>query len=103
MQEWEKRYRVQLYAVVRVPIEVVATDQTDALRVAEEAFEKDVANFLYRGEFADELTSALVDEDGDVEYGRSQLYVPARGGWKQPSDLAQNECRGCGHRLEGEG
>lgn len=101
MQEWEKRYRVHLYAVVRVPIEVVATSQTDAIVAAEEAFEKDTDNFLYRGEFADDITSALVDEVGDDQYELTQLYVPARARWMLPADLAQNECRGCGRRLEG--
>lgn len=77
----KQKYRVHLYTSVRVPYVVEATSQLQAIEKAEESadLEKDFVN----GEFADEVTSVLVDEANDTDYSKSCSYVidKATGQW----------------------
>lgn len=72
----DKAYRVHLYAVVRVPVEVPsASSQLNAIEKAEASV--DLCREFTRGEYADEVVGALVDEVGDSdEYLNSRNYVP---------------------------
>lgn len=75
LQEFEgqKGYRVHLYAVVRVAVDVTdATSQLDAIARAEQTV--DLASEFRRGEFADEVIGILVDEVGDSDHTKSQAY-----------------------------
>jgi hypothetical protein len=68
------KYRVHLYAEVRVPLEVEAESQEEA--IGKVMYENDLYPLLKHGdvEFADEVHGALVDEDGDEEYECSQFW-----------------------------
>ncbi len=59
------KYRVHVYAIVRVPFEIEADSELEALKKADEV---DLAEELakgWRGEFADDIDGYLVDELGD--------------------------------------
>lgn len=66
-----QKYRVHVMAVIRVPFEVEAKGQVEA---AEKAADMTWGSGNLTGEFADEITSFLVDEVGDEEYDRSRWY-----------------------------
>lgn len=69
-----RAYRVHLYAVIRVPVNVPdALSQLDAIEKAEESvnLERDWKD----GEYADEVVGVLVDEVGDGEYMNTRNYV----------------------------
>jgi hypothetical protein len=68
------KYRVHVYAVVRVPVEVDAESQLDAIKLAENARDWDQELNAGDHEFADEIVGFLVDEDGDPEYLNSKMY-----------------------------
>jgi hypothetical protein len=70
-------YTVNLYVVARISIDVEADNQTDAIAVATE----NSAPQKYPLEYADEILSATVDEEGDHEYKNSKHYVATPGGW----------------------
>lgn len=76
-------YRVTLYAVVRVTVDVAtASSQLDAIAKAESA--TDLHEAFRGGEYAEEIVGVLVDEDGDSEYLKSTSYLPsqeAETGW----------------------
>lgn len=78
-----KAYRVHLYAVVRVPVEISeASSQLEAIQKAES--QTNLQTAFLSGEFADDVVSVLVDEVGDEEYLKSTTYLPdgKTGGWK---------------------
>ena len=80
-----KKYRVHIFAVVRIPVEVEAESQIEAIEKAED--DTDLNSLLNRGdvEYADEITEYLVDEVEDKEYLRSTWYKDsAEGIKKQP-------------------
>ena len=66
-------YTVHVYPVVRVPVEVEADSQLEAIKQAREMD-------WYRGvhgpgmEYADQIDSFLVDEEGDEEHMQSRHY-----------------------------
>ncbi len=72
-----KKYKVHLFAVVRVPVKVEAESQTQAIEKAEK--ETDL-EFLFKGcmgaptEYADEVAYYLVDAQEDEEHQESQWY-----------------------------
>jgi hypothetical protein len=71
------KYRVHVYAIVRIPFEIEAESQLEAL---EKADEFDLAEELakgFRGEYADDIEGYMVDEldvDGDFLIGNSRSY-----------------------------
>lgn len=70
------KHDVHLYVTVRVKMEdIEAPNQQEAIKLAEAAFYKDCYRLTPLGEYADEVTSALVDEHGDEDYENSRLYV----------------------------
>lgn len=79
-------YRVHLYSVVRVPVDVPsATSQLDAITKAEALV--DLNRDFIRGDFADEVVGVLVDEVGDEEYVNTRNYLPAQTGWKEEKEV----------------
>lgn len=70
-------YRVHLNAVVRVPVVVhAAASQLDAI---EKALTETNLHQMFRShacEYADEIISVLVDEEGDEDYRNSRIYDP---------------------------
>jgi hypothetical protein len=71
------KYRVHVYATYRLPVEVEAESQAEAMTKAQESFD---GNKFNRGdifEYADEITAFLVDEKGDEEYANSRAYDAA--------------------------
>ncbi len=68
------KYRVHIYTVVRVPVDVEAESQKAAMEKAtEETQFNDVLD--HEGvEFADEIVGYMVDEEGDEEYQRTTTY-----------------------------
>jgi len=78
------RYDVHLYVTVRVKMQdVEAPSQLEAIKVAESQFFEDCDQLVRQGEYADEITAALVDEHGDKEYENSRLHLPDPiVGWK---------------------
>jgi hypothetical protein len=74
------KYRVHAFMVVRVPVEVEAESQLDAIQAAEEKVGgisyQEMAD--YEAEAADEIVGWLVDEDGDEEHDRSEIYTWSR-------------------------
>ena len=57
----QKKYRVLIYATVKVPIEVEATSQLEAIKLAEEAFE-----------LASKVREAVREALGDFVGGKSE-------------------------------
>jgi hypothetical protein len=76
-------YRVTLYAVVRVAVDVPsASSQLDAIAIAQSS--TNLHDEFRGGEYAEEVVGVLVDEAGDHEYLRSTTYSPstdAESGW----------------------
>ena len=70
------KYRVHLYCVVRVPMDVEADGQIAAIQKAEELFHRDANHNIHAhdAEYAEEINTALVDEVGDAEFERSRTY-----------------------------
>jgi hypothetical protein len=70
-------YRVHLYAVVRVPVEVAcAISHVDAIAQAEQKVNLHSDFRQHNAEYAEEIVSALVDEADDSEHLKSSLYDP---------------------------
>jgi hypothetical protein len=78
------RYDVHLYVTVRVKVpDIEAANQLEAIEVAESRFFEDCNQLARQGEYADEITAALVDEQGDRDYENSRLHLPDPDvGWK---------------------
>lgn len=99
----DKAYRVHLYGVVRVPYEVAAASEADAIARAEAS--ADMYQDIRNGEYAEELTGALVDElsaDGDVlQYN---VYDIKNGDWtlagSKVTELKQVEAVNATHELD---
>ena len=68
------KYRVHVYAVVRVPVEVEAESQLDAIHLAQNSRNWNQELDAGDHEYADEIVGYLVDEDGDPEYLNSKTY-----------------------------
>jgi hypothetical protein len=66
-------YKVHVYAVVRVPVEVEAETQADAISKAVDSVDWD-AEFRGNQEWAEAMAYFLVDEVGDTYYERSQWH-----------------------------
>jgi len=69
------KYRVHIYAVVRVPVEVEAESQQEAIKMAEESV--DFHSLLSHGEYeyAEDVDGFLVDElDEDGDHTNSTWY-----------------------------
>ena len=66
------KYKVHVYAVARVPLEVEAESQLNAIKKAND-YDWNSVNFG-SGEFSEEITGFLVDEEGDEDFGQSTLY-----------------------------
>jgi len=68
-------YRVTLYATVRVPVEV--SSAANPLNAVELAIKNTELEHAFRGgEYADDITAALVDVVGDANYQRSVTFLP---------------------------
>jgi len=67
------KYRVHVYLVVRVPFDVEAESQEEAIKAAEKLVDNDSYR-LPEAEDAEEIVGYLVDEEGDEEYERSVSY-----------------------------
>ena len=66
------KYRVHALAVIRVPVEIEAASQAEAAqKAADMIFQAERLD----GEFAGEITSLLVDEEGDADYEKSQWWT----------------------------
>lgn len=71
-------YVVHIFAHVRVPVLVTATDQEDAVRKAIEEFSDNYKSYLSRPdnfEYAEDFEQdVMVDEVGDMEYEKSMWW-----------------------------
>ena len=74
MAKKKKKYRVHGYEVIRIPVEVEATDQKAAIREYNEQLGQWDFRTNNEAEMAEETTGYLVDEVGDEEYERSKFY-----------------------------
>ncbi len=90
-----KKYKVHLFAVVRVPVEVEAESQTEAIKKAEE--ETDLhALFDYwnpggigqERQYAEEITEYLVDEQGDQDHSNTRCYEYEGGELREKPNIA---------------
>ncbi len=91
-QEAQKAYRVHLYAVVRVPVDVPsATSQLDAIKKAEAMTDLNIA--FKNGEYADDISSVLVDEAADSEYVKSTSYMVDDAGHWKPQVIVQEDAK----------
>lgn len=81
------KYRVHLYAVVRVPVDVEADDPLEAAVKAEESI--DLHQDFRRGEYAEEIESVLVDSlDANGKLIQSQeLTSDGDNGWAAKTSL----------------
>ncbi len=70
----KQRYRVHIYAIVRVPVEVEAKSKTDAIKRAEEQTNLYSAFRNPDVEYAEEVTEYLVDECDDPDHKNSRRY-----------------------------
>lgn len=88
------KYRVHVYAVVRVPLEIEADTQEEAVKLAYASFvEDDIRNG--EAEFAEELqNNYLVDEEGDTQYERSTWWRFDDDGEVKPMDFLANTTGG---------
>lgn len=79
------KYKVHVYATVRVPVIVEASNQVEAIEIAQQDVDLEgIFSGLQTGqeddtvclacEYADEVTSFLVDEIGDKEYEHTTAY-----------------------------
>ena len=66
-------YKVNVFAVVKVVVDVEAETQVDAISKAVDSVDW-YAEFRGRQEWAEEMAYFLVDEVGDTDYDRSQWY-----------------------------
>jgi hypothetical protein len=66
------KYRVHIYAVVRVPVEVEAKSQQGAIQKAVRY--TDLEYDFKQGEYADDIESFVVDEIGDKDYLNTKSY-----------------------------
>ncbi|WP_186198839.1 hypothetical protein [Burkholderia gladioli] len=77
-------YRVHLYGLVRVTVNVpAATSPMEAIAQAEAT--PGLSQWFQHGEYAHELMAAHVNEHGKVDIRQRQTYVPSFGesaGWK---------------------
>ena len=64
-------YKVNVFAVVKVVVDVEAETQVDAISKAVDSVDW-YAEFRGRQEGAEEMAYFLVDEVGDTDYDRSQ-------------------------------
>jgi hypothetical protein len=71
-----RKFRVHIYAVVRVPVEVSASSPEEAVKKADSLV--DLYEFMdYDAEFAEEVVDYLVDEiSEDGELLESKYYKP---------------------------
>ncbi|MEX3630078.1 MAG: hypothetical protein VB138_12020 [Burkholderia sp.] len=80
----EHGYRVQVYGLVRVTVNVpAATSPMEAIARAEAT--PGLSQWFQHGEYAHELIAAHVNEHGKVDIRQRQTYVPTFGesaGWK---------------------
>ena len=67
-----KRYRVHIYPVVRVAVEVEANSQQEAITKATD--ETDLYTAIRNGEYAEDIDAYLVDECDDTEHEHSRWY-----------------------------
>ena len=77
--EWGQivKYKVHIYAVVRVPVEVEADSQLEAIKKADQIDLHEIIDHNIRYtevEFAEEITGFLVDEIGDEKYEKTKYY-----------------------------
>ncbi len=78
------KYRVHVYAVVRVPIEVEAESQAEAIAKADEVnLHAEVRSA--EAEYAEQVTGYLVDEIGDEGYTNTRSY-DAHGQLERPKE-----------------
>ncbi len=73
------KYTVHIYATVRVPIEIEADSQMEALTKAEAEFLADMPDGAFnlikaKGEYANDITGFTVDEENDPEFARTKSY-----------------------------
>lgn len=69
------QHRVHIYATVRCPFDTIeAESHEQAVELALEKFERNANSYVASGEYADEVTAALVDEDGDPEFEKSTTH-----------------------------
>jgi hypothetical protein len=79
-----RRHFVHVYAVIRVKVEVTASNHRSAMEVADELLFANglavrltpAAQGVLDAEYAEEVTAYLVDEEGDDEFIRSCTYGP---------------------------
>lgn len=78
------KYRVHLYAVVRVPVDDIEADsQLEAVEKAENGVNLHHELDHYGNEWAEEIVYAMVDEEGDEEYDNSRWYDNTSEGWRR--------------------
>ena len=69
------KYKVHCYAVVRVPIDIEAESQQEAMeKAADTDFAAIIDNDSDDYEYAEEIVGYLVDEEGDTEYTNTRAY-----------------------------
>jgi len=71
------KYRIHIYAVVRVPVEAEADSQLEAIKKADQVDLHEIIDHNIRCtevEFTEEITGFLVDEIGDEKYEKSKYY-----------------------------
>ncbi len=67
------KYRVHIYPIVRMAVEVEAENQLEALKKADET-DLSLWADARRIEFADDIDGYLVDEVGDEGFANSRWY-----------------------------
>ena len=66
------KYTVHVYASFRIPIEIDAPSVMDAVAKASACFHDEPLAYVKRqGHYAEEITSFMVDEEGDPEFTRT--------------------------------
>lgn len=74
------KYKVHLFAVVRVPVEIEADSQEEAIDKSEKSidlhtlFDHTIGEAQER-EWTDEIAYYLVDEDGDEEHQKTKWWI----------------------------
>lgn len=68
------KYRVHIYATVRVPVEIEEAENHQQAIEAAKAVDLDTLLQHPEFEYAEEITGFLVDEDGDADYIKSRSY-----------------------------
>ena len=69
-----KKYRVHIYAVVRIPVDVEAESQIKAIKKAEANTHLHTKLTNDEVKYAEEISGFLVDEIGDEEHINSRHY-----------------------------